>query len=43
MVHALFQVDCTEMCIGSACTQPSHNDKNLSSVFVLISLYVFPV
>jgi len=21
MVHALLQVDCTEMCVGSACTQ----------------------
>jgi len=36
MVHALFQVDCTEMCVGSASTQPSYNDKNLSIVFVLI-------
>jgi len=43
MVHALFQIDCTEICVGSACTQPSYNDKSLSSVFVLISLYVFPV
>jgi len=41
MVHALFQLDCTETCVGNACTQPSYNDKNLSSVFVLISLYVF--
>jgi len=24
------------------CTQPSYNDKNPSSVFILISLYVFP-
>jgi len=38
MVHARFQVDCTEMCVGSACTQPSYYDKNISSVFVLISL-----
>jgi len=33
MVHTLLQVDCTEMCVGSACTQPSYNDKNPSSVF----------
>jgi len=42
MVHAHLQVDCTEMCVGSACTQTSYNAKNLSSVFVLISLNVFP-
>jgi len=23
MVHALFQVDCTEMCVGTPCTQLS--------------------
>jgi len=39
----ILQVDCTEMCVGSACTQPSYNDdKNPSSVLVLISLYVLP-
>jgi len=27
MVHAFFLVDCTEMCVGIACTQPSYNDK----------------
>jgi len=27
MVHALLQVDCTEMCVGSACTQPSYTHK----------------
>jgi len=37
MIHALFQVDYTAICVGSACTQPSYNDKTL-----LISLYVFP-
>jgi len=37
IVHALLQVDCPEMCVGSACTQPSYNDKNPSNVFVLIS------
>ena len=36
------QVDCTEMRVGSACTQPSWNDKNASSVFFFIFLYVFP-
>jgi len=33
MVHALLQVDCTAMCVGSACTEPLYNDKNPSSVF----------
>jgi len=32
----LFQVDFTEMCVGSGCTKPSYNHTNLSSVFVLI-------
>ncbi len=32
MLYPLLQVDCTEMCVGSACTQPSYNDKNPSSV-----------
>ncbi len=41
MVHALLQVDCTEMCVGSACTQPSYNDKNPSSVFFFKSPYMF--
>jgi len=36
MVQALLQVDCTAMCVVSACTQPSFNDKNPSSSFVLI-------
>jgi len=40
MEHALFQVNCTEMCVGCACPQPSYNDTLLSSVFVLIPLYV---
>jgi len=31
MVHALLHFDCTEMCVGSGCTQPSYNDKNPSS------------
>jgi len=35
MVHALLQVDSTEMCVGNACTQPSYKDENLSSVSVL--------
>jgi len=53
MVHALLQVDCTAMCVVSACTQLSFNDKNPSSGFVLIKnpssgfvlislLFVFP-
>jgi len=28
MVHALLQVDCTEMWVGSACTQPSYTVQN---------------
>ncbi len=44
MVHALLQVDCTEMCVGSACTQPSYNDKNPSSVFFFLNLLIcFPL
>jgi len=41
MVHALLQVDCTAMCVGSACRQPSFNIKNPSSVFVLISNCIY--
>ncbi len=33
MLHALLQVVWTEMCVGSLCTQPPYNDKNLPSVF----------
>jgi len=36
MVHEL--VDCTEMCVGSACTQSLYNNRNQPSVF----LYIFP-
>ncbi len=28
MLHALLQVVCTEMCIGSVCKQPPYNDTN---------------
>jgi len=35
--YALLHVDCTEMCVASACTQPSYNDKNPSSVLFLIT------
>jgi len=41
LVHALLQVDCTEMCVGSVCTQPSFNDKNPTSVFVSNLLMFF--
>ncbi len=41
MLYPLLQVDCTEMCVGSACTQPSYNDKNPSSVFFNL-LICFP-
>jgi len=42
MVHELLTVDCSAVYVVSAYTQPSFNDKNPSSGFVFISLYVFP-
>jgi len=39
MGHALLQVDCTAKCIGSACTKPSFNDENPSSVFCFNRVY----
>ncbi len=43
MLYPLLQVDCTDMCVGSACTQPSYNDKNPSSVFFLSPNMFSPV
>jgi len=41
MVLALFQVDCTEMCVGSACTQPLNYDKKYIQCFCFNLLICF--
>ncbi len=40
MLHALLQVVCTEMCIGSVCKQPPYNDKMIQMITFIISLNV---
>ncbi len=41
MLYPLLQIDCTEMCVGSACTQPSY-DK-IHPVFFFNLLICFPL
>ncbi len=43
MLHALFQVVLTEMCVGSVCTQPPYNDKNPLSVFFFYLIKSLPL